>query len=90
MVLSCLWCSEGFVPHLASYLVFGKNISAVYLFVCFWQFAEIAFGACYPSPPLHFCKLDNLVPICIAVALVLLNLGLTYLGPWVQLLLQVV
>ena len=70
-------------------LCLGKNISAVYLFACFCQFAEIAPDACHPSPLLHFCKWENLVPICIALPLVLLNWGLTDLGPGVQPLLQV-
>ena len=88
VVPSCLWCAEVFVPGLALYLVFGKNISAVYLFVYLCQFAKIAFDACHPCPLLHFCKWDNLVPIYIALALVLLNWGLTDLGPGVQPLLQ--
>ena len=89
VVPNSLWCTEGFVPGLASYLGYGKGPLVVYLFACFHQFAEVAFDVLHPNPLLHFCKWDSLVPICIALALVLLNWGLTDLGPRVQPLLQV-
>ena len=59
----------------------------VYLFVCPFQFAEVASDALHPIPLLHFCKWDNLVPIHISLAILLLNWGLTDLDPGVQLLL---
>ena len=88
VVFGSFWCAECFVPGLASHLGFGKNISAVHLFVCCYWLVEIAFDAHHPNPLLHFCKWDNLVPIHITQALVLLNLDLTVPGPGVQLLLQ--
>ena len=84
VVPDSLWCAEGFVPGLALYLAFGKGISAVHLFVYFCQFVEAASDVLCPNPLLHFCKWDNLVPICITLALILLNWGLTDLGPGVQ------
>ena len=84
MVPDSLWCTKGFVHGLASYLGFGKGISAVHLFVCFCQFVEAASDVLHPNPLLHFCKWDNLVPICITLALVLLNWALIDLGLGVQ------
>ena len=55
----------------------------------FYQFVETAFDVHHPNPLLHFCKWDNLVPICITLALVLLNEDLTVLGPRAQPLLPV-
>ena len=86
MVPHSLWCTEGFVPGLTLYLGFGKGISAVHLFECFCQFAEAASDNLHPNL-LHLCKWDNLVPIHIALALILLSWGLTDLGPGVQVLL---
>ena len=84
MAPDSLWCAEGFVPGLALYLGFG------YAFVCvFCQFVEAASDVLYPNSLLHFCKWENVVPICIALALILLNWDLTDLGPGVQTLLQV-
>ena len=80
-----LWCAEGFVPGLASYLGFGKGISAVHLFAYFCQFVEAASDVLCPNPVLHFCKWDNVVPTCIALVLILLNWGLTDQDPGVQL-----
>ena len=88
VVPDSLWCTGGFVPGLASYLGFGKGISAVHLFVCFCQFVEAASDILHSNPLLHFCKCDNLVPIHITLALLLLNWGLTDLGPGAQPLLQ--
>ena len=62
VVPDSLWCTEGFVPGLASYLGFGKGISAVHLFECFCQFVEAASDVLHPNPPLHFCKCDNFGP----------------------------
>ena len=86
----CLWCAGGFVLGLVLYLGFGMGTLAVYLFVCTCQFAEVASDALCPNLLLQFCRWDNLVPICISPVLVLLNWGLTDLGPGVQSLLQAV
>ena len=50
----------------------------------FCQLVAVASDVLCPNPLLPFCKWDNLVTICIALALALLNWGLTGLGPGVQ------
>ena len=52
MVPGSLGCIEGSEPG----LVFGRNTSAMYLFECFCQFAEIAFDAHLPNLLLHPCR----------------------------------
>ena len=84
VVPDSFWCTEGFVSGLALYLGLEKGISAVHLFVHFCQIVEVASEGLHPNPLLHFCKWDNLVPIHITLALLLLNWDLTDLDPGVQ------
>ena len=67
VVPDSFWCTDGFVAGLALHLGLGKGISAMH------QMVEVASDVLCPNPPLHFCKWDNLVPIHIALALLLLN-----------------
>ena len=63
VVPGSLGCTEGSDLEFVSCFGFGKNSSAVYLlFECFCWFAGIAFDAHHPSPLLHSCKWNNLVP----------------------------
>ena len=84
VVPDSFWCTEGFVPGLALYLGLGKGISAVHLFAHFCQIVEVASDVLHLHPLLHFCKWDNLVPICTAPTLLLLNWGLIDLDPGVH------
>ena len=87
MVPVSLWCTEGFVWGLPHILVLGRVfLLCIYLHV--FSVVEVVSDVLHPNPLLHFCRWDNLVPICIALALVLLNWGLTDLGPGAQPLLQ--
>ena len=79
-----VWCTEGFEPRVALYLGLEKGTSAVH------QIVEVVSDVLHPNSLLHFCKWDNLVPICISLALLQLKLGLTGLDPWIQPLLQAV
>ena len=81
-------CTENFVPGFAFYLGFGKGISAVHLFACFCHIVEVAFDDLCPNPLLHFSEWDILIPICITLAFILLDWGLTDLHPGVQPFLQ--
>ena len=73
VVPDSFWCAGGFVPGLALYLGLGKGISAVHLFKHFCQIVEVPSDVLHPNHLLHFCKWDNLVPVHITLALVLLN-----------------
>ena len=61
VVLGSSCCVWG--PGPAFCLGLGEEISAVH------QAVGAASDALHPSPPLHFCKWGNLVPICIFSAL---------------------
>ena len=67
---------------LVSHLGFEKNISAVHLFVCLYQFLETAFDACCPNPLLHFCKWGNLVPHPHHSSFGTVELRFDCSGPW--------
>ena len=78
VVFCRFWCIGGFVLGPALCLGLGMGASAVH------QTVEVASDVFHPNPLLHFCKSGNLVPICISLALLWLNQGLTGLDLGVQ------
>ena len=81
-VLGSFWCTEGFVPELPLHLGSGKNISAVYLFVCFYQFVEIIFDVCHPSPLLCFLQMGQFGPHLHHSGFGTVELGCDCSGSW--------